>query len=495
MTLASAGAAAAQLRGAYLPLDHPAHRVAELLVARGVLSGLDGANRPFPLADLRTAVTGAREGGSRSESDLRRLEWLSEVIGSAPPDGDWLFSLAPEVGALYATSDVPELFLAEGDSAVHSLIRVRAGAEFGPASVQVEPRRVHNGRAAYGAALARAAWRYGGVEWGDLERNWGPPGVTGLLWSPLERTRPELSFFLGPRVLRFEYRTAPLSSGVDTDTRESAARVWAMHRLRWRPSDDFEVAVWETTLSAEPGGPDVARLSPLRPFSLPFQQGRDDGRNTIVGLDASWRMPGAVLVEGQFAMDDYYRDESVYPQRYGWTLQARGPLGMSGASWRAYGTALASWALMTFREEEYYVDNGQGLGRLRPDHREAGIFGTLAWGLEAPAVDTRAGWPGGGTAEVGVRWRRQGPAAFSDPPRAFDLDRPDRYPTFSPEIEREVWALVADLSWLAGPFALQTESHLQYRRFPEAGEGWGWGFESTVELVWRIGRWSWDGTD
>ena len=486
--------AGAQLRGAYLPLDHPAHPVAELLVARGVLGGLDGATRPFVLRDLRRSVARALD-GSVEESDLRRAAWLSDVIGAGLEPEPWTFSLAPEAGILGGTSDVPELLLSRGDSAVAPLLRLRAGAEMGPASVQVEPRRVQNGRAFFGAALARVAWDMGGVEWGEVERSWGPPGTTGLLWSRLGGTRSELSFFLGPRVLRFEYRTAPLSSGVDTDTGESVARFWAMHRLRWRPSSALELAVWETSVSAEPGGPDAARSSPFRPFSLPFQQGRDDERNSVVGLDVSWRALRSLLVEGQLVVDDVYRDESVYPQRYGFTLQTRGPLSIPGASWRAYGTGLASWALMTFREEEYHTDRGRGMGRLRPDHREAGLFGTFTWGLDVPTRDPREPWPGGGTVEVGGKWRRQGIAAFSDPPRQFDLTRPDRYSSFSPEIEREVWALVADVDGMAGPFALRSETHVQYRRFPDAGLDWEWGFEAAIELVWRIGRWSWSGAE
>ena len=93
-----------------------------------------------------------------------------------------------------------------------------------------------------------------------------------------------------------------------------------------------------------------------------------------------------------------------------------------------------------------------------------------------------------------MRWRRQGIRSFTDP--FPDLDGgPDapRYPTFSPEVEREVWSLVGNLDWMAGPFTLQTETHLQYRRFPDAGGGWEWGLESIVEVVWRIGRWNWSG--
>jgi hypothetical protein len=493
---------AAQVHGAYLPLDHPAHPVAELLVARGTLRGLEAAQRPFPLRDLRRALAEARSSEDLGERDAAMLDFLDRSIGGGPPADRWSLSIAPEAGLHVGSSSVPELLLAEGDSSLTPLLRLRVGAEFGPASVQFEPQRLQDGRARIPVALARLDWEWGSVQWGELEQNWGPPGATGLLLSPLGGTRSELGFTLGPRVLRFEYRTAPLSDGVSSDTGETVGRIWSMHRLRWRPSASLELAIWETVLTPEPGGPDVARFSPFTPFAFPGQQGRDDGRNITSGVDASWRVTPGLQLEAQFLIDDIVlrnRDsqDNPYPHRFGYTLQGRGPAGAGGAAWRVYTAALSGLALNTFRAEEAFLDDSVGLGRLRPDHFEAGGFVTLPWGFgPSGGPDATRSWPGNGVAEVGIKWRRQGIRTFNDSfPSLPQEPGTPRYPTFSPEIEREVWALAGTVSWMPGPFTLRTETHLQYRRFPDSGAGSEWALEALLEVVWRIGRWSWAGTE
>lgn len=491
-----------QLRGAFLPLDHPAHPVAEWLVARGTLRGLDGSQRPFPLAALRGSVLRAVEAAGTGEASPS-LTWLAASLREPLPDDAWGASLEVDLGALAYTDPVRELLLAnEGDGRVVDLQMVRFGAEFGPAAIQIEPRRARRGRELhFPVGVGRAEWRWGWVQWGQVERSWGPPGVSGLVISPLAGARSEFAFALGPEALRFEYRAAVLSDGVSRETGEPLARRWASHRLRWRPASTVEVAIWETTLSAEDGGPDAARFSPFVPFALFAQQGRGDDRNVIIGLDASWRISPGFLLETQFALDDFIDlsdDDNPYPHRYGFTAQARGPTGQRGA-WRAYATALSGLALNTFDPAEAYLDNGLGLGRLRPDHWEAGGFWSVASGFAGADPDAsgqgsggvpRVGWPGQGLLSGGLRWRRQGVRRFTD---SFpDLESgEDRLPAFSPEIEREVWALVLQGDWLAGPLVLQGEAQLQRRSFPASTADAEWGLEARVQLVWRLGPWSW----
>jgi hypothetical protein len=262
-----------------------------------------------------------------------------------------------------------------------------------------------------------------------------------------------------------------------------------------------ELALWETTVSAEEGGPDAARISPFTPFTLFGQQGRSDDRNVVIGLDASWRVGSGLLLETQLALDDFVEftdDDNPYPHRYGFTLQARGPAAARGA-WRAYLTALSGLALNTFDPAEAYLDGGAGLGRLRPDHLEAGAFWSLASGYGSPPGEPEGaepegagsiGWPGQGILSAGVRWRRQGVRRFTDP--FPDLDQGDeRLPAFSPEIDREVWALVTQGDWIAGPFVVQGEAQLQHRRYPASGAESEWAVEARLQLVWRLGPWSW----
>ena len=483
--------AQAQIRGVYLPLDHPAHPVAELLVARGALEGLDGSRRPFPLRALRASVAEARAAGRGGGA----LAWLARTLGSGLDAGDWGASVELDIGLVAGTTVNPELLLPRGDSAAADLEGIRFGAEYGPVALQIEPWRRQRGKHLdFPVAAGRAEWRWGWVEWGEVDRNWGPPGVTGLLIAPLSGNRAELSFALGPPILRFEYRSAALSQGVSSETGEPVARYWALHRLRWRPTDGLELAVWETTLAAEEVGPDAARRSPFTPFSLFGQQGRSDQRNVIVGGDGSWRIRPGLRLETQLALDDFVKlgdDDNPYPHRFGWTVQARGALGAEGM-WRAYGTTLSGLALSTFRPEEAYTDGDQGMGRLRPDHLELGVLLGRAAGFPPSGPEAGPGWPGQGVVEVGLKWRRQGERAFTDPFPDLPAGSPD-FPTWSSEIEREVWALVTRADWLAGPLVLAGEAHLQHRRFPSSGADSEWGVEAVVRLVWRIGPFGWRG--
>ena len=489
--LALPAAATGQVRGVHLPLDHPAHPVAELLVARGVLEGLDGSVRPFPLRALRASVAEARAAGRGGGP----LAWLAAALGPGLDAGGWGASAEVDLGLVVGTTVNPELLLPRGDSAAADLEGIRFGVEYGPVALQIEPWREQRGRHVdVPVATGRAEWRWGWVEWGEVDRNWGPPGVTGLLVAPLAGNRAELSFALGPPILRFEYRSASLSDGVSTETGEPVARYWALHRLRWRPTDGLELALWETTLAAEDAGPDEARRSPFTPFSLFGQQGRSDQRNVIVGIDGTWRLRRSLRLETQLALDDFVKlgdDDNPYPHRFGWTVQARGGLGSQG-TWRAYGTTLSGLALNTFRREEAYTDGEQGMGRLRPDHVELGFLVGRAAGFSGGDPASGPGWPGQGVVEVGLKWRRQGERTFTDPFPAPPPGAPD-LPTWSREIEREVWALVTRVDWLAGPFVLAGEGHLQHRRFPASGEDADWGLEAVVRLVWRIGPFGWRG--
>lgn len=474
-----------------MPLDHPVHAVAEFLTARGVLSGLDGSERPFLLSDLRRSVTAAST-DSLPEAERARVLWLRNQVRVSPTRDRWLVSLAPEVGLLGGALPFPELLLAERDSSLSTSARVRFGAEFGPASVQVEPHRLWDGRTYFGVAAARVGGRWGHVEWGKVDRNWGPPGVAGLHRSPRLPSRSDFGFSLGPTVLRFEYRVTPLADGISSVTGEAVGRFWTMHRLRWRPTGRLEVAVWETTVTAESGGADEARFSPFTAFSFPFQQGLDDDRNVTIGLDATWRFARRAELDVQLLLDDFSLrnrgSDNPYPHRFGYTAQLRGSTG--GSAWRAYMASLSGLALNTSRRELVYVDETEGLGRLRPDHVEAGGFLTLLLG---PADASGSWWPGTGTVEVGFKWRRQGVRSFTDPFPPHPIQPGTRLPTYSPEIEREIVAASIDLDWLVGPLTLQTEAQLQRRRFPISGTPPDWALRYTFEGLWRVGRWTWSG--
>jgi len=378
-------------------------------------------------------------------------------------------------------------------------------------------------------------WRWVQVELGEAERNWGPAGIPGLLVSPLGYSRRGLGFSVGPEILRLQWRTERLSSEPSSSTGESAPRWFTVHRLRWRPSERWEVAVWEAMITSEDDGIDPARLNPLALYTFGQQFGIGDERNTSFGFDVAWRAADALWIETQLLVDDvviWNADENPYPHRLGFTAQARqAPRGAWG--WRAWATGVSALALTTFRPEEGFLNDGAGLGRTRPDHLAAGAeirlklgggapdqpqpssprargFVQESWGAGAaadgwmpdaysatppsPGGAALRGIPGRLRLDLGVRWRRQGERRFSDPfPRpGSGPDVPD-LPTFSPVIEGELFALHSALGWSWGPVDLTGEAQLQHRRVPATGESGEWGVEARAQLLWHVGRWSYRG--
>jgi hypothetical protein len=371
-------------------------------------------------------------------------------------------------------------------------------------------------------------WRWFAVEVGEVERNWGPSGVPGLLVGPLGYHRRGAGFAVGPDVLRFQWRTERLSTE-PTAAGDVASRWFTVHRLRWRPSQRWEIAGWEAMVTAETDGIDPARLNPFAFYTFGKQFGIEDRRNTSVGLDLAFRPGDRTWLEAQLLLDDlviWDADENPFPNRFGFTVQARRPTD-AGPGWRAWATGLSGLALNTFRPEEAFVDLGAGLGRIRPDHLAAGVEVSLSlerglpgddpggagiirdtWAAAVPADGWRiaaapsaapagggalGGLPGAGRVEVGLRWRRQGEGRFTDPFPDPPADAPD-LPTFSSAIERETLAVHLGLDWTLGPLVLNGASQLQYRRFPASGRESEWGTEARVQLVWRVGRWTLEGT-
>jgi hypothetical protein len=337
------------------------------------------------------------------------------------------------------------------------------------------------------AALARAEWRWGALEWGELERNWGPPGVPGLLVSPRGYHRPGIGFALGPEAFRFQWRSALLDPGVDRDTGEAVQRWFSLRRLRWRPSPDLEVAVWEAMITAEANGVDEARANPFGLFSFGRQFGIGDARNTSLGADLMWQASPSLRLEGQILVDDlvvWKSDSNPYPHRLGFTLQARGPVALgpgplAASTWRAYLTGLSGLALNTFRPEEAFTDEGVGLGRLRPDHLEAAVEGTVPLGAAGSSA---------GLGTLGVRWRRQGARSFDDPfPDLVRSPATPDLPAWSPEIEQETWALHGGVDWMLGPLTVRGGAQLQRRRFPASGATADWHAAARLEVLWWLG--------
>jgi hypothetical protein len=93
---------------------------------------------------------------------------------------------------------------------------------------------------------------------------------------------------------------------------------------------------------------DPAFRNPLLLFSFPLQLGLADNRNTTIGGDLAWRIPGGILLEGQAMIDDRWRrkpdpvtGEGKHPGRWAVTVAGSGPLG-GRLGWKAVASAISS---------------------------------------------------------------------------------------------------------------------------------------------------------
>src|SRR3989442_11108340 len=157
--------------------------------------------------------------------------------------------------------------------------------------------RVIAGRTA--EAYLDAWWKFGGVFFGRLDRNWGPPGIQGLLLSANPYGLDHLAFAVGPPKIQLQAIATQL------DDRDSSGavvhRFMMQHRLLFTPGR-WGLALWEgSVLSGTARSFELWDLNP--PNSGILEQWNNGGNvNSFVGLD--FERPGKVTLFGQLMLDD-----------------------------------------------------------------------------------------------------------------------------------------------------------------------------------------------
>jgi hypothetical protein len=241
------------------------------------------------------------------------------------------------------------------------------------------------------------------IHYGQQARNWGPPGLPGLGLSDWSYPRTELLAVVGNGRLRGTAFSTQLTDDT-TDAGEPIHRFWVGHRLDLRLSSAFQVGLWEDAVIAgrsyelEPG-----YRNPLLLLVFPQYFGRRERQNVILGTDLTWRPVPRLLLEAQLALDDLttHPDVVVYPNRWGITLGAGGPLGGKG-SWRLRYSTVTVTAYRTFNPSEGLTDAGVGLGRGWPDNE---LYSLESGWLVLPRL----------LLTPQVAFQRQGAARLTDP--------------------------------------------------------------------------------
>ena len=349
---------AAQGASPYLPASHWATPYVELLITRGRIPDPTPLTRPFKTADVVRALGEADTLRlSTGERHIVRAIIADLTIGERGPWGR-LDVAAGVAGANYSRRDP-----LRADSTGHFTGSggLNVALRFGPVVAVTHPvvdTRLKYDPDWYGKkdrkiagraeeAYIAAQWRYAELFFGNLDRNWGPSAVQGLLLSDNPYSLTHFGLALGTTGVQLQAYVTQL------DTRDSAGqpvnRYMVQHRLWIRPPGGWTFALWEGSVTSGVG----RQLEPwfLNIMTLGYVEQLNSGTNanSFFGLDFQHR--GGVTVFGQFLLDDIQVDKQTAadqkPMSYGFTVGGQGALG--GAAWTLYYTQVAN---LTYRNED-----------------------------------------------------------------------------------------------------------------------------------------------
>jgi hypothetical protein len=451
----------------YLPLDDPRLPLSEHLLLRGDVADPSPQVRPFRLSDAARVLAEADTAGAPASELIHQLRRSLET-----PEGD-RWRIAARAGAQAFSHIRRDLLHPLGPDGVRPYADFTGEAVMGPIALvsrpAAEPRLPDDpewpGRRDLELAwrmveaYASAQFRYGSVFYGQMDRNWGPAGITGIPVSDYGYNTVEAGFELGVKTVRLHVLARTLDDARDS-LGQRVHRYFFAHRLTVRPSDRLSVALWETTVLAGADRDFDARYrNPLALLLLANQYGLGADGNIMFGFDGRWRAARALTLEGQLAIDDLQYENTGganrYPSRWAFTLAASGPLG-ARLAWRAFYTQASSLAFRTLSPFESFTDAGVGLGRNFDDMDQATITATLPAGtrwLLAPELTLL----------------RQGEGRITDPfpASAAAGDIPQ---LFIGVVER-TWRAAVGVSGRQGPLDLRASAGLHHVVNAEHQEG------------------------
>lgn len=391
---ALAPARAAAQASPYLPLDDPRLPLLEHLIARGDIDDPSPMIRPFRRADAVRVLAFAADSGA-GEGSAALIRALREDL--AEPDEKQHWRVGARAGAQAYSHIRRDLLHPLGPDGIRPYADFTGEAAFGnfvlatrPAA---EPRIADDpewpGRRdleliwRFPEAYLGAQFRHVTLFYGQMDRNWGPAGITGLGVSDYAYPQVEAGLELGTETLRLHALARSLEDERDA-LGERVHRYFFAHRIGIRLSERIGVGLWETTVLAGQDREFDARFrNPLTLLLLANQYGLGADGNVILGLDAHWRVSRRVMLEAQVALDDLQYEntsgEDRYPNRYGFTVAASGPLGASLA-WRALYTQASSLAFRTLDPFENFTTGGVGLGRNFADQDQVSVTVSLPRG-------------------------------------------------------------------------------------------------------------------
>ncbi len=375
----------------YLPMDDPRLPLLEHLIARGDVDDPSPQVRPFRVLDAVRALDLADSLAAPAGELVRSLRASFDTS----PGDRW--RLAARAGAQAYSHIRRDPLHPLGPDGVRPYADLTGEAVMGPIVLvsrpAAEPRLPDDpewpGRRDLELAwrmveaYASAQFKYGSVFYGQMDRNWGPAGITGIPLSDYGYNSVEAGFEVGVKTVRLQALARTLNDARDS-LGQRVHRYFFAHRLAVQPSARLSVALWETTVLAGVDRDFDARYrNSLALLLLANQYGLGADGNIMFGFDARWRAARALTLEGQLAIDDLQYENTGgagrYPSRWAFTVAGSGPLGRR-LGWRAFYTQASSLAFRTLSPFESFTDAGVGLGRNFDDMDQATVTATLPAG-------------------------------------------------------------------------------------------------------------------
>jgi hypothetical protein len=451
----------------YIPLDDPRLPLLEHLITRGDVADPTPMVRPFRRADAARVLS---EVDTALVAETGTAAMIRELLTQfQDPEDEQSWRVGARVGAQAFSHIRRDVLHPLGTDGVRPYADFTGEATFGSFVLASRPAaepRIADDPEWPGRRDLELIWRfpeaYLGAQfehvslfYGQMDRNWGPVGMTGVGVSDYAYPQVEAGLELGTETLRLLALSRTLEDEVDA----SGARVhryWFAHRLGLRLSDRISLGLWETTIIAGVDREFDARFrNPLTLLLLANQYGLGQNGNVMIGLDARWRI-GRTLLEAQVGLDDLQYENTAgagrYPNRYAVTVGASGPLG-ARLGWKALYSQASSLAFRTSNPFENFTTRGVGLGRNFADNDQITLTVTVPRGIRWLL-----------TPELTLL--RQGQGRIGDPFPATDAEAGATPTLFIGTVER-TWRAAVGLSGRQGP--LDVRASAGYHHVVNAG--------------------------
>ena len=388
-TCISAGAAPAQ-GSPYVPLDDVAYTYIDALIARGYLAQLPVFDRPYTSGAILAAADSATGEQSAAIASyftaLRRAVSKYRVIR---PDSDSTSFHATTSGNLYVTGQTSgrrELMLADDNNAVKPAGTIKVMMSGGPISASMrvlidsrlnaDPeftgRKDRKLAARAEDGYVRGQWKYGELSFGRVGRNWGPPGVNGLMLGSYAYTYDHLYAKLGTDQVNVTSIVAKLDTYQPANS-VAYQRYLSLQRLSFGRGP-WHVGLMESFVySGEGRGFEPTLSNPFNILALSWRDEKADG-NLALGGEASWHSAtmGNWYVQG--LLDDFQIDKCdttcKEPASFGVMASVDGlPLPADQRGFASY-VRVSNLAYRTPNPAEKYASADIGLGQPFSDFDE-----------------------------------------------------------------------------------------------------------------------------